>query len=114
MSVEMGVRQAGAAFRLALAQSYTNYGIPAATQIAERYVWEIAEVVTEVHGRERAAEMLYRVGDITAQRRGAPPIELSAPDNSVPVQKSKFNWSTVGWIAWGFLIAEVLETLVHH
>lgn len=58
---------------------YDQAGEDAGSAFAQRFVWEIAEAMTEVHGLRRTAELLYQVADAIAGNKGAAALEPDLP-----------------------------------
>lgn len=58
----------GAHVRAAALANYSQFGSETGAKLARRYVFEMGEVMSDVHGRADAAAILYSIADAVANQ----------------------------------------------
>jgi len=103
MSDNPHVLAAGATMREGLLGMYVRCGKPLGRQFAQRYVFEIGEVMADVHTREEAATMLYHIADAITCKLPVPEWREQiaqpepAPQPVVAAQPEKRPWLKRVW-----------------
>lgn len=77
------VRYYGSQVRNGLLSVYNARGNAVGMEFSRRYVWEIGEVVAEIHGREASAAMLYELADGVVARMPLKDIPWTEPASIV-------------------------------
>lgn len=93
------IQSLGTQTRREIFNGYCNYGSEFGIKLARRYVFDVAEAVSEIHGRDSAAAMLYELADKTVGRMPLADFR----DFVVPKQTGK----TVAKLGWRFRVSAI-------